>query len=151
MTMRILSQRDPLWAQLPLGASKLTVGRFGCTTTCISMLSDYFGCFRTPAQIARVIEYYTGGGLIIWKKLGFSLMAFERRLHGRDDVEIHRALKDPKRAVILEVNNGAHWVVALRSTLIGNSYIVADPWDGTKVDVIKRYHNITGAAYFRAV
>ena len=37
-----LSQRDPQWGDLKLGESNLTINRWGCTTTALSMLSDYF-------------------------------------------------------------------------------------------------------------
>ena len=146
--MIILSQRNPNWAANKLGSSLLTIGRYGCTSTCISMLSDYFNCFKTPAEIAINKDWYTQDGLIIWNKLNFTKMAFVERIYRRDDRTIQAALKDPNRAVILQVNNGQHWVVALRKTLFGNSYIVADPWDGTKCDVLKKYHDITGMAFF---
>lgn len=155
--MKILSQRNPYWGSKKLGASSLTLAKFGCTTTCLSMLSDYFNCFMKPDEIAGHQDWYTrpgnpvGEGLVIWTKLGFRLMKFTWREYGRNDAEIQRALKDPDRAVMFQVNNGAHWVVGIRKTLFGNSYIVADPWDATKCDVIKKYHNITGMAFFARI
>ena len=146
--MRLLSQRNPLWADKLLGASKLTIGRFGCTTTCISMLSEYFGKPVSPLQLASNANNYTIDGLIIWKNLHIPGMKFVERIYTRDDAKIREALKNPLKAVILEVNNKSHWVVGIKPALIGASYIVADPWDATKCDVIKRYHNITGAAIF---
>jgi len=111
------------------------------------MLSDYFKCFIAPDAIASNVHNYIGD-LINWKALNFKNFGFVWREYQRNDVRIKDALKDPNKAVILNVNNGAHWVVALRPTLVGNSYIVADPLGGKKVDVIKTYKNITGAAYF---
>ena len=147
--MKILSQRDLKWAALKLGQSPLTVGRYGCTTTCISMLSDYFGSYKDPGELATKVLKYTNEGLILWSSVdAIPHMKFEKRLYGRNDDEIMNALKDPNKAIILQVNNGAHWVVALRKTILGKSYTVADPWSGDKCDVIKRYKNITGAAVF---
>jgi hypothetical protein len=146
--MIILSQRDLKWAVNKLGDSNLTIGRYGCTTTCISMLSDYFGGLVLPPDIAKHKKFYTLDGLILWDKLVLPTMKFTNRFRLRDDILIKKALKDPNGAVILQVNNGSHWVVALRPTLWGNSYIVADPWSGDKCDVMSRYHNITGGAVF---
>lgn len=146
--MKLLSQRDPRWSAIKLGASQLTVGRYGCTTTCLSMLSDYFGGFLSPADIAPRASWYTPDGLVNWEKLDFSNMKFSARYKLRNDDVINYALKDPNRAVMLNVSGGSHWVVALRKTLFGNSYICADPWDATKVDVIKKYGDVTGCAVF---
>lgn len=147
--MRYLSQRDLQWCDKKLGQSSLTIGRYGCTTTCISMLSDYFGEYTMPSAIAANVHYYTPDGLILWTNLKFHNFEFVKRQNIRSDVNIKAAIADPNQAVILNVNNGAHWVVAVRPTLFGDSYIVVDPWTGTKCDVIKVYKNIVGAAYFK--
>jgi ABC-type bacteriocin/lantibiotic exporter with double-glycine peptidase domain len=146
--MIYLSQRDFRWGDRKIGESSLTLAKFGCTTTSISMLSDYFGHLVLPSQIASDVNFYTKDGLVIWKNLSFDKFKFVERTFGRDDARIKQALKDPNQAVIFNVNNGAHWVVGVRPTLIGNSYIVVDPWNGKKCDVIKTYKNITGCAYF---
>ena len=143
-----LSQRDPRWAQTKLGNSNLTVGRYGCTTTCISMLSDYFGCFKTPLELATDPKHYTSDGLVLWPNFKFSRMAFEKRIRGRNDVEIMASLKDPNKAVILQVSHGAHWIVALHKTLFGNDYVSLDPWTGRKCRAVGNYFNITGSAHF---
>ena len=149
--MIYLSQRDPKWCSDRLGASSLTVGRYGCTTSSISMLSDYFGCYRSPKELAAVKEHYTKDGLVIWPNFKFSKMEFIRREHGEPSVaSMQNVLKNPKTGVILQVNNGAHWVVALRKSLTSNDYLVLDPWDGKKCWAKAKYHNITGAAFFAA-
>lgn len=146
--MRYLSQRDPQWAGERLGASTLTVGRWGCTTTCISMLSDYFGCYKSPVDISHNVNNYTKDGLVIWKNLQFTKMKFDRREYGENAANILDALKDPNKAVILQVNHGAHWVVGLRKTLLGSDWVILDPWDGKKKNCKAAYFNVTGAAYF---
>lgn len=145
--MKILSQLDLRWCNKKLGASSSTIGRFGCTTTSLSMISDYFSCYIPPDEIASNVHNYIGD-LINWKALNFKNFKFEWRGYNRNDVKIKEALKDPNQAVLLNVNNGSHWVLALRPTLVGNSFIVADPLGGQKVDVIKKYKTIDGAAYF---
>lgn len=149
MKMSYFSQRDPRWVKDYLGESKLTVGRFGCTTTAISMLSSYFGCLRLPSELAHDVHNYTKDGLIIWKNLTFPKMKFVSREYMRNDEKIREYLKDSGKAVIFEVNNHAHWVVGVKPTLIGNDYVIVDPWDGKKKTLLKSYRNITGAAYFQ--
>lgn len=141
-----LSQRDLKWAAVKLGATNLTVGRWGCTTTSISMLSDFFGCYTDPKKIALEAKHYTMDGLVLWKTMNFKKMRFVVREYGRKDKNIQAALKDPDMGVLLEVNKGQHWVLAVKANKTG--YTVVDPFMGDDCDVIKRYHNITGAAYF---
>lgn len=151
--MRRLCQRAPAWATAKIGTTPFTIGKLGCTITCCSMLSDYFKGYLMPSTIAAHAEWFVEQGKeigkIIWAALDFPTMRYAGRVYHRDDNAIKFALKDPDRAVMLEVADGSHWVVALRPTLFGNSYIVADPWTGTDVDVIKKYRNITGMAFFR--
>lgn len=148
--MIYLSQRDQKWASKRLGASSLTVGRFGCTTTCISMLSDYFKCYQSPGLISSFVTYYTPSGLILWNKLNFQKMKFVERVRRFDSTKIQESLKHPKKAVILEVNDGAHWVVGVKKNLIGKDYTAVDPWTGKQCQVLATYKNITGSAHFEA-
>ena len=146
--MKLLSQRDPSWSSVKLGQSQLTLGRWGCTTTSMSMLTDYFGGYVDPPTLAHNVHNYTLDGLVNWKALSFPTMRFEKREYGENMVGIQNAIRDPRKAVILQVNQGAHWVVAIRKALIGSDILIADPWDGTKCWAKKRYHDISGAAYF---
>ena len=150
--MIYLSQRDQRWSQVKLGQSSLTVGRYGCTTTCISMLSDYFGCLVYPDAIAKNVYNYTKDGLVIWEALKFAKMRFAQRVQGRpSDSLIQACLKDPDKAIILQVDNGQHWVVALSKNFFGNDYTVLDPWTGKKCNAMSVYKNITNAAIFQRI
>jgi len=113
------------------------------------MLSDYFGCFVPPNQLAVNKDWYTADGLVIWPKFKFAKMVFVEREKGRNDAHIREALKDPNKAVMLQVDNGAHWVVAIGKTLWGNDYRIVDPWFGDKRTACGTYKNITGAAYWK--
>lgn len=116
------------------------------------MLSDYFKSFVSPWLLALKTLKYTKDGLIIWQSVdNIPHMKFEKRLYGKKDDEIMASLKDKKKAVILQVNNGQHWVVALRRSLWNKKdYIVLDPWTGKQCSALKVYHNITGSAHFIA-
>ena len=144
--MKLLSQRNPEWADKKMGASNLTLGRFGCTTTGISMLSDYFECYKSPVELASDANHYTKDGLVLWQNFHFDRMRFVRREFGHNSFNIEHAINTHGKAVLLQVNNGAHWVVATKKTR--NDYQIADPWDGELKACLATYHNITGAAYF---
>jgi hypothetical protein len=146
--LNYLSQRDPKWANNKIGSSYLTIGKQGCTLTSVSMLSDLFGQCMFPDAIASHKDWFTSQGLIIWTKLAIPGLAFQWRQYGRNDTKILAALKNPNAGVLLQVGSGSHWVVATKKVLFKNSYWCIDPWQGDVCDVIKRYKNITGSAFF---
>jgi hypothetical protein len=113
------------------------------------MMSSYFGCFYTPEEISRKYEWYTSDGLIIWDKLFFPCVKFMIRDYRYSPELVKKAIKDPKQAVLLQVNDGQHWVIGAKYNLFGRLMAV-DPWDGKLCDVLSKYRNITGAAYFKS-
>lgn len=151
--MVILSQRDPRWASEKMGVSYVTVGRYGCLITCLSMVSDFFNKFKTPRNLARYLKY-TGDGLVIWSSLP-SVLPFklEKRLYRRDDTEIKRSLRLPNTAVVLQVDH-YHWVLACGTYRLAPwIYKIADPWTGRTLPLAKpfsSYKNITGSAHLIA-
>lgn len=143
-----LWQRDPLWANVKIGRSNLTISKYGCALTCVSMLSDYFGCFQRPDDIATKLDWFTPDGLILWTKLNFSKMAFVWRFYKLNTETVNAAVKDPNLGCILNVDNGSHWVCVLSKIPFLNIYRVFDPWEN-KVRLTSSYKNITGGAIFR--
>ena len=114
------------------------------------MAGDYFGEIKSPLELAHDVNLYTADGLIKWSSLAniYKKMRFAERGYGDVRPTILAALKDPNQAVLLQVNNGVHWVIGLRKALFGNDIVVADPWNGDKCGAIARYKNITGFALF---
>lgn len=145
--MLSFSQRDPRWANILIGKSRLTIGRYGCTITSIADLSTYFGDNLTPDQINGKIRF-TPDGLVIWASCVFGHFLFERREYGRNDREIAAALAHPDRAVILQVANKSHWVVASGFDRPNKLFRIADPWLGDRATMARYKNDITGAAYF---
>lgn len=148
--MIYLSQRDLEWSSDKLGSSTLTVGRFGCTTSCVSMVSDDFGCYKSPLELAHNANNYTKDGLILWKNLDTTFknqMCFVFRGYGSTGFE--QALNNPVQRVILQVNDHAHWVKLIRQS--GSDWIAIDPWDGKECKVFAKYKNITGYAIFEDI
>lgn len=157
--MIYLSQRDLRWAGDKLGASKITVGKYGCTTTVISMIAHDFGCYKTPLELAHNANNYTGDGLILWNNLNKTFegqMRFVWRgydARGRatpmtDFSPLLKALANPNQRVAIEVNDGAHWIKLVKKNVIGKDWTAIDPWDGKECQVLAKYKNITGYAIF---
>jgi hypothetical protein len=131
-----------------IGDSKLTVGRWGCTLSSLAMLATAFGKSVTPASVASRAENFTKEGLVWWAKLDVAGIRFLNRYYSRHDLVIQSALKDPAKGVLLQVGNGAHWVLAIRKSWIFNDYVIADPWTGRYGTACGDYGNITGFAVF---
>jgi hypothetical protein len=144
--MQSFCQRDKRWATAKLGQSQLNLGRFGCTSVCIADISTYFGDNLNPLQISQKIQYING--LVVWKSCMFPHFKFEWREYGRNDKNISKALADKKRAVIIQVASGSHWVVVIGN--VKGPYRIADPWFGDFADMNRYDNDITGAAYFKA-
>jgi ABC-type bacteriocin/lantibiotic exporter with double-glycine peptidase domain len=152
--MKILSQLDPEWSGNFIGASTSRIGRWGCTITSISMISDYFNDYKSPAELAGDAHNFVND-LVHWRNIStkFKNFKFVKRAYGTTSSllpEIKEALKDPRRAVLVEVDNRTHWVVAYSLKRFSGRLAVADPLGGKIVDVLRKYHNITGAAFFEA-
>ena len=147
--MIYLSQRNPAWSKVFVGKTKRTIGQIGCTISCVSMLSDYFGCYVSPDVIARKAKF-TLDGLLIWSSLASIIkgMRFVERVYRRNNVKINDSLTDPNKAVILQVDYGSHWVVALRDPKFSEDYLCLDPLKGKTCLAIGDYRNITGSAHF---
>lgn len=143
--MILLSQRNPRWSMIKLSPSFLTVGRYGCTTTCICMLSDYFKCFTLPSVAVGHHIKYTQEGMIIWQSIDFPGFKFDRRIREFNEKEILASLTRRDGAAILAIDKDSHWVVAIRK-LIGDWYVVADPWDGRRRLLNRK--RISGSAHF---
>lgn len=148
--MKYLSQRDPKWATKKLGNTFLTVGRWGCTTTCVSMLSSLFGGvpYKDPGQLAADAQLYNAEGLILWNQLPRIFngkLSMVARIQGMNRKAIADSIAGAKTAVILEVANHSHWVVA--HSPYGKDFYCIDPLDGKKKLALKTFGNITGSAH----
>jgi hypothetical protein len=155
-----LSQRDERWAETTIGSGALKIGRYGCTTTCLSMLTDFFGCYQDPGQIAQDKTNYAGSE-VNWTTLHFPTFSFRWRegsYFGPSNIDLEmiksylahgdNSQTDRDRAVILEVANRSHWVVGLWWNEYENDLLCIDPWTGRSCWLFKTYQNITGASLF---
>lgn len=149
------SQRDQRWANVRIGNTKLTVGRWGCTLTNVAMLLSISGVKMTPGQLARVPGLFNQYGEIIWsniEKIPGSKLKWDGRRFGRRGrpVRNNKAISEsingsPNTFVLLEVAWGSHWVLGY--SVYGSDYMVIDPIDGKKKLAVKSFNNISGSSH----
>lgn len=147
--MTYLSQRDPIRAKVKIGKSILRIGDWGCTLTGVSMLSSFYGVYKSPEELAKIPWLFDASGRIIWgaiEKAFQGKIKFQFRYYTRNDKEIRKSIQgSPKTTALLQVNYGKHWVVAV--AVEGKDYWIVDPIDGKKKLLSKAYPNITGSAH----
>lgn len=138
--MTLYRQNDPRWAKDLLGYNtepKWNMANFGCLITCETMLLGiaYGNDSWTPAKLNEFMQDHDGfdpkGGLLRWYKVAeyFPDLGDQGTRKGLVDADW---LTVPTNYAILEVNNGAHFVLAI------NRAQIADPLDG-KLKSIKTY------------
>ena len=145
------SQRDLKWAKKYLGFSKLTIGNYGCTLTCLASLVSYvYQETYTPDRVNNMLKNVNGfvGALVLWSKIpvAFGKLKFIKRVYAYNNLETSLYVYGRKMPVLVEVNAariGAarHWVLFL------GSQKEMDPWDG----VIKptATYPMTGEAFIQ--
>lgn len=134
LPIKPLSQRDPQWAGKKLGFSNLTIGNYGCTLTCLTMLLNYLGYSETPATVndnLKKVGAFTGA-LILWANVpkAYPKLKWVTRGYNYNNLTVWWQINIKKVPVMVEVNAariGAakHWVL-----FIGDAKM-ADPWTGT--------------------
>ena len=139
--MLTLSQRVP-YGKTKIGKTSRTLAEVGCTITCVAMSSSYFGEYKTNKELASALRF-TLDAKILWGSIGevFKTFEFYWRFYTNDRAIITEALNNPNKTVLLNVDHGGHWVLALRR-LYGDTYWVADPWDSKR----KIYSGIVGGS-----
>ena len=143
--MKYFSQNNPIWKNDKLGASKLSIGNYGCTTSCICSAGTWFGETVTPKELASIKTFYTPAGLVIWHQIEhvFEKMKFFYRYYNFNEAVIDEFLiTNPNSVVLLNVNNRAHWVLALRKTASG--YFCNDPYPFPTKNKVFSKTNIQG-------
>lgn len=139
--MKILSQKDPQWANVRLGQSNKTNASDGCLNTCNSAVTDEIGNYHNPKWTAQNLDF-TLAGLFLWASIIKVKLDFVYRFYLQDDVKIKKAFADPDQFVVLQVNNN-HWL-----WLVGvkGGYRVMDPFYGDVIRITQRKYKITGFA-----
>lgn len=77
-SIKYLCQRDIKWANKLIGDSNVSIGRMGCLITCMSMASQFLGCYQSPDEIASHPNWFDTASLI-WINMNFPTMSFRWR------------------------------------------------------------------------
>jgi len=123
------SQGDPRWKGQNLGASSTSIGSAGCLMTSVTSMvagrgGKINGASPDPATMNQWLKNNHGfsGDNFVWDSLRPLGLKFDGKVNGKD--QISGALNSGK-GVILNVNNGGHYVLATGVTPTG--YTVMDP------------------------
>lgn len=165
-TLKYLSQRDPKWGDVILSGSSLRMKDYGCALTCISILTDYYGCYTEPGVLAVNPKFCINGN-VSWIGLDFPTFSFrwaDGNLFNTALSIIDNGLlknycsnaSNGDRAAIIQITvtppKGGqpytHFLVGLWTT--DDDIHVLDPWDGKSKYLFASYPyaKITEVCYF---
>ena len=126
----LYKQCDSRWGGDRLGSSGDTICGAGCLMSSVSMVladcgKQVGGGVANPGTVNAWLRNnggYVSGDLFVWGSVGAFGLGFVGKAYNSNDIQNHfRA----GRAVILNVNNGGHWV--LMTGISGTNYLVNDP------------------------
>ena len=129
-TYPLYKQCDARWKADQLGTSSKTICQAGCLMSSVSMvLADcgktIDGATTTPKNFNTWLKHnggYASGDLFVWGSVSKLGLSFVTKTSTHSQIESY--FKEGK-AVILNVNNGGHWV--LMTGISTDSYHVNDP------------------------
>ncbi len=147
------TQTDPRWSNVILGNSGKTLGRIGCTTSCLAMVNSFrTGKTVTPADQAAALRYTLDGSLY-WPT-GYYSVSF-----GTTPLQtIYSLLESGKPVIVGGMTNqgGQHWVVVTGftggSTLTAKGFLINDPGTPSRktlADYLEVYTNLTRVVSYR--
>lgn len=145
--MKIYSQNNPQWKDDKIGKSRSTIGRFGCTLTCVGMLIN-----KTPNEVNTALTLVGGfnADLIVWSKIQAAFPSLKHIRRGKfNDMSYIETYVDKYGACLVEVDFDGivaspadmHWVVYIPGGKLW------DPWDGKEYSRA-RYKIIKGFSSF---
>lgn len=120
MNLSPLSQNDPRWKDEFIGKTKLKIGRWGCTLTCLTMFLNYvMKANMTVNEVNLALKNVNGfnaNGLIIWDRirLAFPDVKWTWRGYNYENWKVANYVYIKKLPVLVEVNLpsiGKHWVI----------------------------------------
>jgi hypothetical protein len=159
--VRPLSQMDPRWKDKPLGASSMTIGKYGCLMTSMTMVANSLGFDLTPDTVNEKMKAVSGfqGALIIPALFPKAVpgMLYNSYIQCRDQpaplAEIDASLAAGK-PVIVEVNYAPdaglqnHWIVLYEKR--GSDYLIRDPYpfpaDTKELPLLTSRYKFAGSA-----
>ena len=145
LTVPYYSQTDSRWSSVILGSSGKTLGRIGCTTTCLAMTESYRrGITITPATMAKSLTYSSTGSLY-WPSNYTTTTSVS--------FDAIKNILNQGKPVILGLRTASystHWVVVTGYS--GNTYYVNDPGSSSRTtlgQVFEKYPYFYKIAYYK--
>jgi len=149
-------QTDPRWANLFLGPSPYTVGKYGCAVASVAMVFSYYGKNVTPATLAQDYQIFACSGKtgdFCWNNVSHYGMRVSTLVGHTFPNEINLDnYFQPGRPMVVFVSRGdkkyrGHYVVVTGK--VNNKYVVNDPILGTVYleDTKKMIHDYVLAEY----
>ena len=145
-------QTDSRWSWVTLGSSGQTLGRIGCTTTCLAMTESYrTGSTITPKTMASRLSYNSGGSLY-WPSnyvTSTSSTGYLAKI---------KAVLDSGKPVIVgfkKYSGTMHWVVVtgyVNSGTTASDFIINDPGSSARTNLsqfISAYPVFHKIAYYQ--
>ena len=145
LTVPYYSQTDSRWSSIILGSSGKTLGRIGCTTTCLAMTESYRkGTTLTPATMAKSLTYSSSGSLY-WPSNYTTTTSVSFS-------EIKNILNQGKPVILglRTASYSTHWVVVTGYS--GDTYYVNDPGSSSRTtlaSVFEKYPYFYKMAYYK--
>jgi len=146
------SQRNPEWANIPLGLSNYTVGSAGCAVTAATMLATMVNPELTPGSVTEWLNEHGGftrGGLLYWSVVaqmvdGMEFVSYSKWNNTAADMDaVSEALKQNPQVVQVDFYPGGvldtHFVLALGFTDDGQDMNIIDPWTGKRTRLLGAY------------
>ena len=153
------SQLSPLYSRTTIGKTQYTIKNWGCTICSLcTMLSDMFTDSEiTPTGGAKLWRF-TSNAKVWWNSIAKTKIVFiGRYFHAPSNNTASEYINDKDKGMVLEINNGTHWVYPIKWGYRWFPYFFAsDPntynWQTgqARVMVFKK-STITGHALYRKV
>lgn len=134
-----LSQQDPRWKNKRLGQDTITIGKWGCLLTCMTMVANGFGADETPETLNDKLKGAGGfiGALVIPAAMprvvgGVRFVNYIPCENQPAPISEINATLAAGKPVIVEVDYSPahglqnHWVVLYDRK--GDDYLIHDPW-----------------------
>lgn len=138
------SQTDSRWSSVKLGSSGKTLGKIGCTTTCLAMTESYRkGTVVRPDTISYSLSYSSSGSLYWPSNYTTTTSVSYSKI---------RSLLQEGKPVILGLRTSSystHWVVVTGYS--GDTYYVNDPGSSSRTtlgSVLEKYPYFYKLAYY---
>ncbi len=152
----VLRQTDSRWKDKKLGNSRATIGGYGCTLTCLSMLHSFeTQATVTPDVMASKYLKFNGSGCVVWqsvKDLGYTVKSYKKvNLAG-----LYELLKDGPVIIGGKNSKTTHWVIitsfngSSTSSFKASQFGIIDPGNKNRTDLqdyLDSYPTVTSLVY----